>query len=208
MSYPTTYEDFRSELRWYEEAFPQGVFAEVSLALTGQEPIGDVRTAVQDALADDSDVDLNPAEQDTLERSVRLLDALRERQVTTFEMRQYRTRGGDTPADINERAAETDSVWGLAAHGASLTAKAHVAVYTLSTQRHAIVWNREYHGQSIVHVQIGPYSGGFDIAFPTDVDAYLQRNFYEDNWRRPEHLTDNDSDPWVYEEPALEQSTA
>ena len=201
MTTPQTYNELRRELRWYETAFPNGTFAEISLALTGHEPIPDVREAAQAALDGETDVDFDDTERNTLERSVRLLDALDDRQVEAFGLRRYRTRGEETPEDINRKGSESDNPWGFAAHAASITAEAQVSVYKLSEKMHAIVWNREYTGGGMVTVRVGMYGGGFDVAFTSDVDGYLQRNFYDEDWRRAAHFTD--ADPWVYDDPRV-----
>jgi len=201
-----TYADFRRALRSYEQAYPNKTFAEVSLALTGQEPIDETVTTVDDAIAGETDVDLTPGEQQALTNHRQLLEALADRQVTTFSMRRYDSSVSDkTPEEINQEGVENDTAMGLLAHGEAITATAEVAVYTLSEKMHAVVWNREFPSGGFT-VSVGPYSGGFDIGFTHEVDAYLQRNFYDENWQRPEHFTDDS--PWVYENPQTEEVTA
>lgn len=179
------------ELVHYESQFPEETYAETSLALIGEESITDIITKGEEFLAGETEVEIPDEQQPSLERYLTLLEALEPRLESTFRMRQYDTSNGDTPQEINDKAAENKSAFSLMSHSAAINAVAQVAVYSgMKSAEYAIIVNVENRtSPGPFTVKVGKYHGGFDVYFADDVDTFIETEFHPDSWRRPKDLT-------------------
>lgn len=145
-------------LREYENAFSDGCFIQVSLALTGQMPFDDALEMVESALATPAHIEsLGDGAERNLERSKALLERLEGSQVQQISLR----------SSAND--SDTEAV--------------ELVVYDIDeTPLDAIVENR----MSIPVDESEKYHGDFSVEMVRSANSYMAEKYFLNGWRTEE----------------------
>lgn len=165
---PESYSELRRELEWYAGQTRRGNigFVDVSLALADKKDDTDSdRGPFEQIYAkfienfDRIDERLEDREMAVAKRALRLMVALEDRQEETHHLRKYKN---------NNPPKKGDSFYALG----RVRGEADLAVYRL-TEKSVAVWSRQRH----YHGMFAYGSGTFDVAFPRDHEAWINKHY-------------------------------
>lgn len=97
---------------------------------------------------------------------------------------------GETPQEINDKAADSDTVWGLMSMNTKIEKTGDMRIYDLdSIDTHAIVLvTISERSTQPFAVQIGRKEGKINIHFTDDPERFFNKELKPDRWRRPQDL--------------------